>query len=146
MVGRLDCGRILATITLVACLGVGLGRPGCSPISTLAVPSGSTGGEGQEVTVKGDWNDVTASVYAAIRDQEVALLSEKRTADRVTYELLTARDEPVRLVATRTADQDSITLRSRFGHFGDPARERRFTERIASRLRDLAGVDYRPIR
>jgi hypothetical protein len=128
---------------------VGISAAACSPISTLAVPSNQAGPASGELAVQGDWNDVTASVYAAIRDQEVAMLSELRSEGRIEFEFMTAQDEPVTLVAVRTGEGDegvTITLTSRFGHFGDPMRERKFMERVASRLRDLAGVDYRPIR
>jgi len=110
--------------------------------STATSPATST------VNVAGDWNDVAAALEVAIRDQGFAVLSETRGELAHEFELLTIRDEPGSITARRdtTDSASSITLTCRIGAVGDPRREQPLLAAMTKRLKDLAGVDYRPVR
>lgn len=99
--------------------------------------------------VTGDWNDVEASVLAALSDNEVAILHEELGDTKQKFELLRVTDDAGWIVAMResTADTDRIRIRltAKIGYFGDPPRERKLLDSVARRLRQLAGVEYRPI-
>lgn len=96
-----------------------------------------------------DWADVEAAVLVGASAAEMAVLGDEAGEGERAFRLLTIRDESAELRA-RTAAPESerpvpIELSARVGHFGDPERERVLLEAVARRLRDLAGVDYRPL-
>ncbi|MBX3377819.1 MAG: hypothetical protein KF678_12545 [Phycisphaeraceae bacterium] len=93
---------------------------------------------------RGDWDDVPAAVAAAVRNQEVAVVSRSEEAGTWTFRLLTIRDEPG--VLTATAQDGAIILTCKLGHYGDADREKQLLERTARRLNELAGVGAYPLR
>ena len=106
-------------------------------------------GDASTAVVKADWNDVAASLYAAMREQGVTILSEKHEPLEQRFELLTIRDERGLLTATRGSQERDpvlIELRCTIGHVRNPALEKRVLDRVVRRLGDLMGVDARPIR
>ncbi len=105
-------------------------------VGVSRVPSG-------QVVARGDWDDVAASVYAAVRDQEVAIVSETAGAQTLEFGLLTIRDERGMLVATRGL-HDEVVLTCTIGN-GEPDRERMLMQRVSRRLKELHGVGTRPM-
>lgn len=102
------------------------------------------------LTAHGDWNDVDAALEVALTRAQMAILSRSADGpDRITWQLLSVRDEPAQLTAARppgrTQNPTDITLEARIGHFGDPQREEQFLKYVERRLEQLAGVDYAPL-
>ena len=102
-----------------------------------------------EVTVTGDWNDVEASVLAAmdIEGIETAVLTQDATPREFTFKLITVLDQPGVLTASRDTDgRDLIPIRwtCSIGEFRDAAKERQILDAATARMKALAGVDYRP--
>jgi hypothetical protein len=111
-------------------------------------------GDQSQLVIMADWDDVEGSVAVALGQAEVASDGLETSEDSYTYRLRSVGAIPGTLWITRApgAPPDKpipVTLRCRFGHFRDAAdrqRERRVIDRVAARLRDLAGRDYAPIR
>lgn len=142
--------RFKRTAAAIAMVAAAIAIGACAGISTIGSTTGRSQVASGERVVDGDWDDVSASVAAAVRDQEVAILSEVKTDDVVTFELLTIKDEPGRLEARRGkgeagGGESTITLTCRLGHFGDADRERALMDRTARRLKELAGVGAAPL-
>lgn len=98
------------------------------------------------ITARGDWDDIEASaIVAASRCEMAVLIIMPRDDDRVIVDLVTVRDEPARVVASRRPE-GMIELECRVGRFGDPARERELLRAMARRLGDLAGRNTAPLR
>jgi len=116
----------------------------CGPIRTIGGSAGSSSRPSEAVSARGDWDDVPAAVAAAVRNQEVAIVSRSSDGNQWTFTLLTIRDEPGQLVATSL--DGAIALRCTLGHFGDADREKQLLDRTARRLSELAGVGARPLR
>lgn len=102
------------------------------------------------MVVIGDWDDVDASVASVIGRFEMAVLSSSASQDEQTFELLMISDEPAFVYARRAPRSGDamipITLSCKVGYFGDPVKEKQFIVALAARLKDLAGVDFRPDR
>jgi hypothetical protein len=141
-------------IALSAGAGVPLG--GCGSSAPLLGPASAARdtGEASQLVIHADWNDVEGSVQVAIGQAEVATEGLEATPDSYTYSLRSVGAVPGTLTITREpgAPDDKpipVTLTCRFGHFrdkADRAREQRVLEKVAARLRDLAGRDYAPVR
>jgi len=109
-----------------------------------------------EITLVGDWADLDAAVEVAGTRLELAPVGTTSNSPRLrVYELRSPGDEPAWLIAERSdefsgvlpevAPSQAITLRARFGRFGDRGREAALVDAVAGRLRQLAGVDYAPL-
>lgn len=131
--------RVLTIIGLLVC-----GMGACATPATVGSKIGKTRGHSDPLVVAGDWDDVAAALFGALRDQEVAVLSEKSGPTEQSFELLTIRDEPG-LVVARQGSEGAITLSCVIGPFGDPDRERMLLARMSQRLKELAGVGARPM-
>lgn len=116
----------------------------CGPTRTIGGSVGSNSHPSEFISARGDLDDVPAAVAAAVRDQEIAVVSRSSDRNQWTFTLLTIRDEPGRLSAT--SQEGAIVLRCSLGHFGDGDRERQLLDRTARRLSELAGVGARPLR
>jgi hypothetical protein len=114
--------------------------------------------EPTERTVAADWDDVDAAVSVAIARNETAIVRRTEAPpDRIEFEMITARDYPVRLIVTRDAEgaagstgseddqSPRITVRAAVGRFGDLERQRRIVDDVIQRLEELRGVDFAPI-
>jgi hypothetical protein len=106
------------------------------------------------MVIEADWNDIEGSVAVGIGQAEVASEGFTTTPDSYIYSLRSVGAIPGTLTISRAPGSPDdrpipLTLSCRFGHFRDEAdrqRERRVLEKVAARLRDLAGRDYAPIR
>lgn len=116
----------------------------CGPTKTIGGTVGAVSGSSAPMPARGDWDDVPAAVAAAVRNQEVAVVSRSEEAGTWTFRLLTIRDEPG--VLTATAQDGAIILTCKLGHYGDADREKQLLERTARRLNELAGVGAYPLR
>jgi hypothetical protein len=138
------------TIKVIGLLLAGVLGFGC------AGGSGSSGGiftmQGSKVLVTGDWDDVDAAVRAAAGHREMVVETQSTSPDgkTQTFELLTAKDERVEVVASRDFAADPaarlsmegpivIRLTVRVGTWGDSVREQELIDDIRSRLGDLIG-------
>ncbi len=100
-----------------------------------------------------DWDDLDAAVEVAAAKAELAVVSRRDERDgSARVELVSATDEPALLVA-RPAHGYSpgprpilIDLSLGVGRFGDSTRERIFLDAVKSRLEQLAGVDWAPLK
>lgn len=96
--------------------------------------------------VAGDWGDLDAAVSAAASRSELAVERRESPEEGVrVYVLRSVASRPGRLEAVR-AEDGSIVLTASIGRFGDPAAETRLVRDVATRLRQLQGVDSAPIR
>lgn len=97
----------------------------------------------------GDWNDIHAAVLLAAEQSDSAIAKVYEPAPDVRlFRLATVRAETSWLKVTRLEPVDGVSevrMQARIGRFGDPPRERALMERVARRLKILAGVNYRPI-
>lgn len=116
-------------------------------------PSFSTG---ETLLTTGDWNDLEAAARVGAEQCQIAIANvESPTPDRVVFSLATPTDEHGTLSARRrtgaadNAGSDgptAIELHASIGLFGDSAQEKKLLRAVESRLSDLNGVDWAPIR
>jgi hypothetical protein len=150
---------LFVSFTLIA-----IGLVGCASrpsFETASVPSGASetqwtdGPWGLRLRVRGDWDDVDAAVAVGVSRGEAATLSSIQGEGRREYRLLSIDDEPGVLIAQLVVGEQNragaaagvqIDLTCRIGRYQDEARERIILEQTQQRLKNLAGVDYRPIR
>lgn len=108
------------------------------------------------ITLVADWDDLDAAVEVACTRQQLAPIgTTEEEPHRRTYELRSPGDEPAWVFAERQGEAlpgtdgrippQPITLRARFGRFGDEGREAALVDAVARRMRQLAGVDYAPL-
>lgn len=98
-----------------------------------------------QTSVRGDWDDVPASVLVAAQLCEMALAKTTEIDDRqARFDIVTALNEPVIVHAHRLGEL--VELRAAVGRFGDHAREQALLQRVAERLSDLRGVETAPVR
>jgi hypothetical protein len=145
-------------VLLVGCAAEPRGEP--SPVPRTSEKTGwdAAAAEGLRLVVRGDWDDVDTSVAVGVSRGEAAVLSSTADAEhpgRKLYTLLSILDERGTLTARRLPEDgntalpgpgDAIEFTCRFAPFRNPERERTILVQTRRRLRDLAGVDYRPIR
>jgi len=82
-----------------------------------------------------DLDQVVASAEKAVRNLHWAVLNTESAAHHVSIEALTPADNRVRIIAAAlTPNHDRVSVSVRVGHFGDPAAERRFHQRLGERL------------
>lgn len=134
----------------MVCLGIsGCGSAGDAP--SLLLGMGTSG------TSAGDWDDVDNAVAVAAGKCQMAVVEIRGVGeDEREYDLLTVTDEPARVRAQRTAglspssgsaaSSEQFQVRAHVGRFGDVAVEQSLIDHIKVRLRDLAGVDFAPVR
>ncbi|MBX3410903.1 MAG: hypothetical protein KF859_13590 [Phycisphaeraceae bacterium] len=114
-------------------------------------------GDPPRIVVIGDWNDVDAAVDVAASRAELAPLSEQSTRLRdgtreKRYVLLAADDArallTVRQGVAGAGEQGPgpIEFEAVMSPRRDEAREKRLLSAAASRLRDLAGREWAPLR
>jgi hypothetical protein len=147
-------------------LGLVVGPVGCAfqpaflpaQIQSAGSPDGPwvDGQTGLRVIVRGDWDDVDAAAEVGVSRGEAAILSSRLEQGRREYELVSIQDEPGILIASLAAAPEEaagppgpgvpIELTCRMGRSENRARERVILLQTARRLKDLAGVDVRPIR
>ncbi len=133
-----------------------LGFSGCAGPGKRPDPVVSPG---ITIIAEGDWDDVDASVEAAVVRCEMAIvrrisfqLEPAETIDvptrRRAFDLVTADDQPARLkfVAKSTTDPGDIEVFAHVGRFGDRAREQTLLDAVRDRLDALAGRDFAPLR
>lgn len=148
-----DARRTLAAATLAALIGLGTGcgggawnGPGAGQITAGDTSPG-------RATLTADWNDLDAAADVAVGRAELAIV-RTTCPDPCTrrYELTSVRGEPGTLTITRPAPCDGpgesipLTIEAAVGRFGDPQRERTLLSAFTSRLADLHGVEFAPIR
>lgn len=118
---------------------------GCAGTERFGKPVPSAG---TTATCMADWNDVVASVNAAVGQCESAIERiDESQPDVVTFSLRTIYDEPGTLVVERTPGPDPVmcTLRARLGRDGDAKREAALIRDVKYRLGQLRGRDYAPL-
>jgi hypothetical protein len=102
----------------------------------------------REVTA--DWADADAAVEVAAKKVEMGLERSERLGPGRRYYLRTQGDEPVELdiypAPGTESDPRPLRIEARVGRFGNPQREGQLAAAVARRLRQLAGVDYAPVR
>lgn len=136
---------------IVACALAGCSAPGPRPDPVVS--------PGTAIIAHGDWDDVDASVEAAVGRNEMAIVRrislELEPAEAVdiptrrrAFDLVTSDDQPARIkfVAKTTTDPGDIEVFARVGRFGDRAREESLLRAVRERLEDLAGRDFAPMR
>lgn len=100
--------------------------------------------------VVADWDDVdAAAVVAASKTESVVLGALELAPGLRQIDLLSIRDEPIRLEARRgeaVSGGVRIELSCLVGRLGDSEFQGRFLDAMAERLGDLRGVDYRKVR
>jgi hypothetical protein len=141
---------IFRLLALTALAAISAGCAGSRRIELVSETTADARGNGPtEIVVIGDWNDVEASVLAALQANEVAILSQSLGDREQTFELLEITDDIAHLTAKRDpdagADMIKIRLSAHMDTFGNPAREEKLLRSVAHRLRELAGVEYRAI-
>jgi hypothetical protein len=122
------------------------------PVSLAAADSGPT-----TLVIEADWNDLASSLDMAVGRSEMAVVRKTTdTAREARWELITIRDEPSEFVARRFTDvsvlpgspdqppPEKLELTATVGRFRSPERERKLLEDVATRLKQLAGVDAAP--
>lgn len=118
-------------------------------------------GEPERALTTGDWNDVDAAVIAAVSKKgvEMAIVTaHDPDPDTRVYDLTTVGDEPARLVVRRKMAEpapgarpgrgapEAMELEARVGRFGDREREKALIAAVRTRLGDLSGVDFAPLK
>jgi hypothetical protein len=144
----------LRRIALAGCLALApawlLATAGCSRGGARAIPEPLPHAAAAQSLA--DWDDVRASVGAALGGSELVLVRlDAPEPDRLVYTLRTSRDEPASLTVQRldppgAPDPVRLALTCSVGRFGDAAREREFLLLVAERLEQLKGVEVAPIR
>jgi hypothetical protein len=124
---------LVLSLGLVAC-STGLWTEGGPPI--------------REVTA--DWADADAAVEVAAKKVEMGLERSEDVGPGRRYYLRTEGDEPVELdihpAPGSESDPRPLRIEARVGRFGNAQREGQLAAAVARRLRQLAGVDYAPVR
>ncbi len=132
-------------ITFAACLLL----PACASDSEGARFIGPTFGTPKDTTVIADWDDVDAAVETGAGQAEMAVVfDETPSPDERVFYLRTIGDKPVKLTVTRTNSEapPTIQLEVRAGVFGDPGDQARLLKAVSTRLSDLKGVEFAPVR
>jgi hypothetical protein len=105
---------------------------------------------GAPLTVVGDWDDVRAAVIVGTDGCETVILDSTRGPTEQVFRIQTIMDGHGTVTARRDPGGGSeaipITFTCTILPFGDPEREQCILDGTAQRLRDLKGVDYRPLR
>lgn len=125
--------------TLMA-LAWGLG--GCVGPSAHVAPVRS---DGTDVVMRGDWDDVGASVQVAAGLCQMAVVASQERENVRDFQLVTTHDEPAQVRFERRADQGDFRAWALVGTFGDRVQEGELLTRIRERLEQLAGRDWAPI-
>jgi hypothetical protein len=107
------------------------------------------GSAGTAATVVGDWDDVEAAAAIGTGEAEVSILTTERDEREIRFSLRTVGGEGGELVAAReegasVGGSERIRLSARITTFGDRAAEAHLIDRVAARLRRLAGVEWAP--
>ena len=110
------------------------------------------------VEVVADWNDIDASVLAAVSQSEAAVLSITEESGAKVFKLLYISNEPgtLRVWAAdpskiptdkleRAAPSIELRLSATVGYWGHPERERKLERDVEKRLKQLAGVEFAPL-
>lgn len=137
---------VILLITLPAGCGSAWRGEGAGVIEAGQVSPG-------RATLTADWNDLDAAADVAAGRAQLAIL-RATSPDPCTrrYELTSVRGEPGALTVTRPHPCDTpgesipLTIEATLGRFGDPPRERTLLNAFTSRLADLHGVEFAPIR
>lgn len=144
--------RIRHVFALVMAGGVFGLHTGCSEPAPPSGPGSGYLGTLSTSGTAGDWNDIDAAVLVGASVAEMAVVEAKGApeSDRREYVLTTVREEPALLVVVKERGGESggvarVRLEATVGRYGERARERALMDAVASRLKDLAGVDYAPL-
>lgn len=95
------------------------------------------------LSVSADFDDVHASVLAAVRDVDMVILEHTDNDHVRRYSLRCRNDEPASLIAEHS--DGMIKLTATVGRFGDRAMERDLVTHVARRLSSLRGRDSAPL-
>ena len=133
---------------------------GCASVVVSPTLSGPSSGS----EASGDRDDIWPAITAAMTQNEMAVMDVYyEPPDRRIYLIKCVRDEPVRLTLDgpgfgegvsivgpfldgRDGPSGGITMTCRVGRFGDAKREQKLMRDVATRLRQLEGVDVSRIR
>ena len=148
-----EARRIFDAAALTALLGL---CPGCGGGPWNGPGAGRiTAGDTSpgRALLTADWNDLDAAADVAVGRAQLAIVSTM-SPDPCTrrYELTTVRGEPGALTITRPppcegpGESIPLTIEAAIGRFGDPERERTLLSAFTSRLADLHGVEFAPVR
>lgn len=142
---------VWATLAALATLAAGCGGGAWNGPGAGQITAGQTS-PGRAI-LTADWNDLDAAADVAAGRAQLAIL-RATSPDPCTrrYELTSVRGEPGALTVTRPHPCDTpgesipLTIEATLGRFGDPPRERTLLNAFTSRLADLHGVEFAPIR
>ena len=101
-----------------------------------------------ELKASGDWDDVTAAIWTAAGQHELAVERIEPRAERLEATLRTVRSEPVTVTALRGTD-GAIELQATWGRFetGEAEAEAEaLLEDVRRRLGQLQGRAWAPLR